>query len=155
MFEPARYVQSSRLGIVSSPGFSGLISGARIQKLLPYPSWSGLSRFGYISAAANWQGLDAPLIVELFTVCFFGRTPELVSLRLVGIATARLPTPAHVTRTCRAFHPNGHCGFGPRPVGGFEAIYLAPSLSRTALPDFTTKHFPFARIREPLLAVMR
>ena len=155
MFEPVRYVQSSRLGIVSSPGYPGLISRARIQKLLPYPSWSGLSRFGSISAAAYWQGLDAPLIVELFTVCFFGRTPEIVSPRLVGIATARLPTPAHVTRTCRAFHPNGHCGFGPRPVGGFEVYCLAPTLSQTALPDFTAKHFPFARIRESFLAVMR
>jgi hypothetical protein len=39
---------------------------------------------------------------------FFGRTPERVRFRLVGVATARLPTPACVNRTCRALHPIGH-----------------------------------------------
>jgi len=38
---------------------------------------------------------------------FLGRTPEVVSLRLIGVATARLPTPARVNRTCRALHPIG------------------------------------------------
>ena len=52
-----------------------MISGARIQKLLPYPPWSGLSGFGSVSAAVHWQGLDAPLIVELFTVCFSRQNP--------------------------------------------------------------------------------
>ena len=42
------------------------------------PVLTDYSRFGSVSAAADWQGLDAPFIVELFTVCFFGRTPELV-----------------------------------------------------------------------------
>jgi len=96
-----------------------LISGARIQKRpLTHPR-RAFPGSACVSAATVWQGLDAPLIVELFTVCVLGRTPEVVGLRLVGVATARLPTPACVKRTCRALHPIGHHGFGPSPAGGF------------------------------------
>ena len=59
----------------SFPVLGRPISGARIQKLLPYPPWSGVSSFGSVSAAADWQGLDAPFIVELFTVCVFPQNP--------------------------------------------------------------------------------
>ena len=72
------------------------------------------------------QGLDAPLIVELFTVCILGRTPEIVGLRPVSVTTAGLPTTACVKRTFRAFHPYGHNGFGPSPARGFEALLFAP-----------------------------
>ena len=51
-------------------------------------------------------------------VCFFGRTPERVPLRFLGVATGKLPTPARVARTSRALHPIGHNGFGPCPAGG-------------------------------------
>lgn len=88
---------------------------------------------------------------------FFGGYPDAVSIRLVGVATARLPTPACVMRTCRAFHPFGPDGFGPHPAGGFAVflVHCAPALSRTAPPICTAKHFPLAHIRELALASMR
>jgi hypothetical protein len=58
-----------------------------------------LSRFGVVSAAADWQGLEAPFIVELFAFRRFGGYPEGINLRSVGVATAELPTPACVKRT--------------------------------------------------------
>ena len=41
------------------------------------------------------------------------------------------------------------CGFGLNPFGGFAAktFHCAPALNQTALPIFTTKNFPLARIR--------
>ena len=128
-----------------------MISGARIQKWpLTHPD-RAFPGSACVSAATDWQGLDAPLIVELFTVCVLGRTPEVVGLRLVGVATARLPTPACVKRTCRALHPNGHHGFGPSPAGGFAV--QAPltrfghdrpaALQRQACP--ARPHSPFRR----------
>ena len=61
---------------IVSNGLEGpLISGARIQKRpLTRPELS-FSQFGYVSAAIDWQGLYAPFIVELFTVCFFKQNP--------------------------------------------------------------------------------
>jgi hypothetical protein len=81
------------------------------------PALDRFHRFGSVSAATDWQGLDAPFIVELFTVCVFGRTPEEVTFRLLGVATGRLPTPAHVPRTCRALHPIGLAALVPVPWG--------------------------------------
>ena len=92
--------------------------GGENTEAAPYPPWSSVCRFGSVSAAVDWQGLDAPFIVELFTFRCFGGYPELVTLRRGGVATARLPTPARVPRTCRALHPIGHSGFGPCPAGG-------------------------------------
>jgi len=55
-------------------------------------------------------------------VRFFGGTPEGVSFRLVCVATARLPTPAHVKRTLRAFHPIGLWALVRVPPGDLEEI---------------------------------
>lgn len=79
--------------------------------------------------AINWQGLFAPFIVELFAFRHFGRNPHDVSMRFLGVATGKLPTPACVKRTSRAFHPNGHNGFGPNPAGGFQ-MFLGSFVTR-------------------------
>ncbi len=87
----------------------------------PYPPWPNHSRFGTVSPATGWQGLDAPFIVELFTFRVFDGYPEVVALRRVGVATPRLPTPACVTRTSRALHPNGSANaelWSMGPAGG-------------------------------------
>jgi len=62
--------------MVSRTPLHGLrISGARIQKRpLTHPQ-TVLSRFGTVSVATDWQGLDAPFIVELFTFRVFQRIP--------------------------------------------------------------------------------
>jgi len=52
-----------------------------------------------VSATTDWQGLDAPFIVELFMFRSFCGYPDGVSVRLLGVATGRLPTPACVRRT--------------------------------------------------------
>ncbi len=106
--------------MVSSPDRSGLISRARIQKLLLYPPWSGVSRFGSVSAAADWQGLDAPFIVELFMFRRLSGYPDVINIRLVSVATARLPTPACVKRTCRVLHPIGLAAVVRVPPGDWS-----------------------------------
>lgn len=41
----------------------------------PYPPWPGFAASACVSAIVDWQGLDAPFIVELFTVCFSRQNP--------------------------------------------------------------------------------
>ena len=105
----ARYVRGSRPGIVSKP-FLGAASFRRIE----YRSFSPtllatFARFGTVSLQTDWQGL-APLSSLSFSrfAFFFGKTPEVVSLRLIRVATAKLPTPAALPEPCGAFHPGGH-----------------------------------------------
>jgi len=70
----ARHVQGSRPGMVSSPTV-GPISGGRIQKRpLTHPG-RAITDSAYVSAVVHWQGLDAPLVVELFAVCFSRQNP--------------------------------------------------------------------------------
>lgn len=75
----------------SFPTKSRLISGVRIQKLSPLPVLIYVSRFGSISAEADWQGLDAPFIVELFMLRFFGGCPKRISAS--ADLRCRSPTP--------------------------------------------------------------
>ena len=53
----------------------------------------------------------------------FGGYPEVVGLRPVGVATARLPTPANVTRTCRALHPIGLAALVRVPLGDWRRSF--------------------------------
>ena len=130
--------------------------GGENTEAAPYPPWSGLRRFGSVSAAADWQWLNATFIVELFTFRFFGGYPEDVTLRRIGVATVRLPTPARVARTSRALHPIGPNGFGPCPAGGLGSPWAsAPALNPTAPPICTAEHVPLAPIRERHLDAMR
>ena len=82
-----------------------------------------MSTFGSVSAAADWQGLTAPFIVELFTFRCLGGYPEGVGLRLLGVATGRLPTPASVLRTCRALHPIGLAAVVRSPLGDLRRSF--------------------------------
>ena len=80
---------------------------------------------------------------------FLGKTPKVVGLRLVRVTTAKLPAPARVKRTCRAFHPIGHSGFGPNPAGGFAVLlgHRAPALDKTDLPHSSGRRVPLAHIQ--------
>ena len=105
---PSRYVQNFRLAIVSSPGFSALISGVRIQKRpLTHPDLVFPDSASSLLLLTG-KGLTPLSSLSFSWSAFFGRTPEVVFSRLIGVATVRLPTPACVIRTCRAFHPIGH-----------------------------------------------
>ena len=69
-----RHVRSSRSGIVSSSKTWNRFQWAEYRSAhLPIPAER--NRFGSVSAVVDWQGLDAPLIVELFAVCFFRQNP--------------------------------------------------------------------------------
>ena len=73
----------------------------------PLPVTFGLSRFGTVSKYAYRQALSGPLIVELFTVGFFGPSPDKVTCPVARVATHELPTPDDVTRTLTGdFHPD-------------------------------------------------
>jgi hypothetical protein len=80
---------------------------------------------------------------------FVGRTPEVVSLRLVSVATTRLPTPACVKRTCRAFHPNGHVWLWSESRRGIcdAAWHHSPALDKTDLPHCSGRRVPLAHIQ--------
>ena len=103
-------------------------SRGRIQKLLSTRPGEALSRFGVVSAVTDWLGLYALLSLSFSRGTLFRCSPERSHFRLVDVAIARLPTPAHVPRTCRALHPFGRCGFGPESRGricsGFTAHLL-------------------------------
>lgn len=82
----------------------------------------GFSRFGFVSAVADWQGLDAPFIVELFMVRLVSANPPNVS----DSGWSVLPPPD--SRRQRALIEPvelctrlAMCGFGPNPAGGFAA----------------------------------
>jgi hypothetical protein len=66
----------------------------------PYPSGKVfLTRFGTVSDCIYRQGLDAPFMVELFTVGCFGRTPSVVIGPVAYVTARKLPTAAKVERT--------------------------------------------------------
>ena len=93
------------------------ISGDRIQKLLPYPILAIFSRFGSISLRTHWQGLSSRSSLSFSPFAFFfSKTPELITIRLVCIAAAKLPTPEALPEPLRAFHPIWHVCFGPGPA---------------------------------------
>lgn len=121
---PSRHVRGSRLGIVSGP--TGTDFGGENTEAAPLPALDGISRFGSISAAAHWQGLDAPFIVELFTVCFFGRSPEVVTsgwsvLRPPGSRRQRALREPHELCTRLAI-----MALVTRPAGGFGSFLPHP-----------------------------
>ena len=128
-----------------------MISGARIQKLHPYPSWSGCSRFGSVSAAADWQGL-APLSSLSFSRSAVWAEPR----KLSASGWSVLPPPD--SRRQRALNEPHElctrlvpqCGTLVRvPRGDWRLLGLTPTSSQTTPPDFTAERFPFARIRAP------
>jgi hypothetical protein len=66
------------IGHSFGPAVAGRISATRIQKLSLTRPDEALSRFGTVSAAVDWQGLDAPIVVELFVRrTFHARAREL------------------------------------------------------------------------------
>lgn len=88
-----------------------------------------------------------PLSSLSFSRSAFSADPRRLSLpRLVGLATARLPTPARVTRTLRALHPIDPKGFGHVSHGGIWKSPSSPALNQTTPPNCTAEPFPFARI---------
>src|SRR5271168_1125070 len=89
----------------------------------------------------------ATFIFELFMFRFFGGYPDHVMTRLVGVATARLQTPACVNRTCRALHPHGHVWLWSESRRGICDTYRSPALDKTDLLHFNNRRFPLARIR--------
>lgn len=126
---PARYVRGSRHGIVSIPHGRDDFGGQNTEAA-PLPILVRSFPVRLRLCCGSLARACAPFIVELFAVCGLGRSPEVVRFRLVGVATARLPTPARVQRTFRALHPIGPVlrDCGPLPAGGFEM--LLPSLTR-------------------------
>ena len=151
---PARHVRSSRLGTVSD-ALIAPISGSRIQKRFPTHPGPACPDPAPSLLRLTGKGLTPLSSLSFSRSAFLGRTPEVVCLRRVGVATARLPTPAHVNRTCRALHPIGLAALVRIPVGGFETLLarLAPALNQPAPPIFTTEHFPLARIRGRQIAM--
>ena len=87
-----------------------LISGKRIQKLLPiHPD--RLYRFGTASTAILLARAFAPFVVELFAVCFYRQNPEeKFSSPVDPCRHGQTPYASCVTQTflTRAFHPDGH-----------------------------------------------
>ena len=93
--------------------FEPLLGAASFRRI-EYRSFSPtplatFARFGTVSLQTHWQGL-APLSSLSFSwsAFLFGKTPEVVTLRLVRVATAKLPTPAALPEPSRALHPIGH-----------------------------------------------
>ena len=144
-----RHVRNSRFGIVSNgPGVT-VDFGGQNTEAAPYPSWFKLFPVRHASLLPlTGKGLMPLSSLSFSRSAFLGRTPEVVRLRLVGVITARLPTPACVKRTCRAFHPIGHRGCGPNPAGGFAVVlgHRSPALDMTDLPHCSGRRVPLARL---------
>ena len=140
---PSRYVQNSRLAIVSNPGFSELISGVRIQKhplILP-----GVAFPNSASSLLLLTGKGLMPLSSLSFSCsaFFGGYPECVRFRFLGVATRKLPTPACVIRTCRAFHPIGHVWLWSESRGGiWKSLSFLTRFESNGFADFHDKVFP-------------
>lgn len=145
--EPDRHVRSSRPGIVSS-ALAALISRARIQKLPSTHPGQVFPDSAPSLLRLTGKGLTPLSSLSFSCSAFSADTRMGVTIRLVGVATARLPTPACVSRTCRALHPIGHDGFGPSPTGGFGVPWSsAPALDKTDLPHCSGRRVPLARIQ--------
>jgi len=110
-----------------APRGGALISRARIQKrpsTHPEPAFPGSAPS---RLRLTGKGLLPLSSLSFSRSAFCSGYPEGVSLRRVGVATARLPTPACVTRTCRAFHPIGSaCAelWSLGPAGGLAVLPL-------------------------------
>lgn len=104
-----RYVQGSRLAIVSSRPWSGLFRGVEYRSSSPIRPAKLFPIRLRLCCFVTGKGL-MPLSSFSFSLrhTFHGRTGG-CPIRPVCVATAGLPTPACVKRTLRAFHPIGHC----------------------------------------------
>lgn len=120
---------------------------------MTYPPWSGVSRFGSVSAAVYWQGL-APLSSLSFSRSAICAEPR----KLSAFGSSVLPPGS--SRRQRALNepaglaPDWPCGFGPNPAEGFEAPLnrFAPPLNKTDPPHFSGRRVPLARIRGRTIA---
>ena len=107
--------------------------GGQNTEATPYPSTTAFRRpWGHYGPQTAFSAaspktltgkpfLIGPFMVELFTAVGFARSPNLVKVRLRLSPAWRLPTPAHVERTCPS-------QAGPNPVGGFAASSAAHRL---------------------------
>ena len=125
----------------------GPISGARIQKLLPYPSWLVFPDSAPSLLRLTGKGL-MPLSSLSFSRSAFSAEPRRLSpsgrsvLRPPGSRRQRALREPY--EHCTRLSPKG-CGHASRR--GIWRLSSAPALNPTTPPICTAEPFPFARIR--------
>jgi hypothetical protein len=106
----APYAADSRPGIVSAKSpwrFRGTE-----HRSIPLPIGAGVSQFGTVFDRTHWQALVVgPLVVELFVVGSFPRSPGVVSHPVPPVTRSGTPHASQVERTTRVRTP--WAGFAP------------------------------------------
>ena len=94
------------------------------------PTQTVFDRFGSVSDLTDQQGLDAPFVVELFTVRFLGGAPEVVLASGSTCRHAEAPYAGRCSTNLTSFAPDWPHTAGIwslSPIWGISAWLLAPA----------------------------